>query len=208
MTNLLTTAKNTIHTTTLSVLFTLSVNAASLAETVTDHSVAPNSNIATDYRLVSTKKAMTDQMYQRLIALGINFPDNNDNNIPLFGRMPVTIIDDELYLAMVKNNGVDNDLVSRSIFYTTYNKVGVMRRNGRPYFAYQPEQIADNIRALVPQFANPNEADMLILAFAGNAPDDPNSIMKFIQRDDQHRPEGKAANEAANLLIVGTRLVG
>jgi hypothetical protein len=155
-----------------------------------------------DYRLVSSKKAMSASMYQRLLGLGIDFPENNDNNTPWFGRMPVTIIGDELYLAMVKKDGVENDLAAKAIFYALYNKIGVMTRNGQPYLAYQPEQIAHNIRAQIPQFSNPNDADMFILAFAGKSPDDPDGFMKFVQRDDQNKPEGKAANEAANLTIL------
>jgi hypothetical protein len=155
-----------------------------------------------DYRLVSSKKAMSASMYQRLLALGIDFPENNDNNTSWFGRMPVALIDDRLYLAMVKKDAVETDLAAKARFYALYHKTGVMTRNGQPYFAFQPEQIAHNIRTLMPQFSDPNQADAFIQLFAGKDPSDPDAIMANIQRDDQHRPEGKAANEAANLVIL------
>lgn len=186
----------------LLVICALFISPASLAADTPVESVALSSSDEVNYQLVSSKKAMSDSMYQGLLALGVNFPDNNDNNTPWFGRMPVTIIGDELYLAMVKKDAVENDVAAKAIFYTLYNKVGVMKRNGRPYFAYQAEQIAHNIRALIPQFSNPNDVNMFILAFAGKSPDDPDGFMKFIQRDDQNRPEGKVTNEAANLTIL------
>lgn len=159
-------------------------------------------NDQVDYRLVSSKKAMSASMYQRLLSLGVSFPDNDDNNTHWFSRMSVNVIGDELYLAMVKKDGVENDLVVKSIFYVLYNRIGVMTRNGQPYFAYQPEQVANNIRSLIPQFSNPNDADLFILAFAGKSPDDPDGFMKFVQRNDQNKPEGQVANEAANLTIL------
>jgi hypothetical protein len=73
----------------LSVLCALFVSPASLAEYTQAQSVALNNNSdEVDYRLVSTKKAMSTSMYQRLLALGVNFPDNNANNTPCRVRSP------------------------------------------------------------------------------------------------------------------------